>query len=379
MQIFVLSWFVLENTHSSFRVVMVGFSGMLPMLLLGLVGGYLADRANRRTVIISTQITSLTAALLMTLLLATRTDQYWYAYPAAFVTGTAWALDMPSRRSAVYDLLGRAGLTNGLALDTVGMSISRMSGPSVGGLLITVSGFWTPFAAAAALHLVAVGLALRLRIPRVTKYKNSGNLLLDLTDGLRFVARHRTVMATALITLIMNLLLFPYIALVPVIAKETLQVEALLAGILQGASGFGALAGAMIVASTINIKYHGRLYVGGSLLSLFALMLFALSKWYVISLPTLIILGLGSSGFSTMQATLIILLTKPEIRGKALGVISLAIGTGPIGALFIAATGAVSPGFALGLNSILGITLIILIVAFIPSILRQTTSVTTKP
>ncbi len=376
---FVLSWFVLELTHSSFRVVMVGFSGMLPMFLLGLVGGYLADRANRRTVLLATQMAGLFPALIMASLLAAGSERYWYAYPLALVTGTAWALDMPSRRSSVYDLLGRAGLTNGLALDTVGMSISRMLGPPLGGLLIALTGFWGPFAAATAFHLAAVALVLRLRIPRVTLRKADSNILRDVTEGLRFVAGHRTLLATALITLVMNLLLFPYVTLVPVIASEVLHVEALLAGVLQGASGFGALAGAIVVASIVDIKYHGRLYVVGAVLSLLALLLFALSQWYVLSLPTLIVLGLGTSGFSTMQATLVILLAGQEMRGKALGVISLAIGAGPIGALFIAATRALSPGFALGLNAVLGITLIALIVALIPSILRQTALVTTRP
>ena len=176
-----------------------------------------------------------------------------------------------------------------------------------------------------------------------------------------------------MVTITMNVLLFPYMHLVPVVAKEVLNTGALLAGILQSASGVGALVGAAAVASAVNIRNHGRIYIGGSMLSLLALLLFALSRWYALSLPALIVLGLGTAGFSTMQAALIMLVAEKDMRGKALGVVTLAIGTGPLGALSLAAiTTAVSAPFALSLNATVGIAVLMHIGLTMRSLTRPT-------
>ena len=126
-------------------------------------------------------------------------------------------------------------------------------------------------------------------------------------------------------------------------------------------------------SSAVNIRYHGRLYLGGSIFSLVALLLFALSRSYFLSLPMLVALGLGTAGFSTMQATLIMLVVREDMRGKALGVTSLAIGAGPIGALLVGAVAsAASPGFALGLNALVGIAFLVIVGLLMPSIMERT-------
>ena len=144
-------------------------------------------------------------------------------------------------------------------------------------------------------------------------------------------------------------------------------------GILQGAEGFGALLGAAAIASAVSLNYHGRIFSGGSLLTLLALLLFSISRWYIVSLPTLLILGLGMAGFGTMQSTIVMLVAKEEIRGRALGIVSLAIGAGPFGSLFLGAmASAVSPIFALRLNALLGLILLALVSLLLPSITDRT-------
>ena len=371
MQTTLLAWLVLNLTDSPWLVALVGFFGMAPMLLLGLVGGMLADSVNRQRLLMATQSAGLVASLAMLAVLLAESERYWYAYPVILTNGVGFALEMPSRRSLIHDLLGRPGVTNGFALDSVAMSASRMLGPALAGALITVAGVAGGYVAVAAFHLVA--LALLVRLPDADKARTlvdgGGRMVRNLMRGLRYVRTQRTLMAVVMVTLVMNLFLFPYMHMVPVIARDVLHVGPGLMGVLQATDGLGALVGAVAIASLATIGYHGRLFLGGSMLSLAALLLFSLSPWYFASLPTLLVLGLGTAAFSTMQATIVMLVAREEMRGTALGAVSLAIGAGPFGALLVGGVAALrGPSFAVGLYAAIGMAGIALIALLLPAL-----------
>ena len=124
MQMTTLSWFVLNLTDSAFKVGVVGFCGMAPLLFLGIFGGLLADKLNRKKLIVMTQFLTLAAASIMSIFMVTGVVEYWYAYIAILIPGVGWALDMPSRRSLILDVVGTQGITKGIALDSVGMHLS---------------------------------------------------------------------------------------------------------------------------------------------------------------------------------------------------------------------------------------------------------------
>ena len=374
MQMTTLSWLVLELTDSPFKVALVGFFGMAPMLLLGAFGGVLADRVNRHRLLVTTMTVNFLAALAVLILLQTDAVRVWHVYLSILVTGTGWALDMPSRRSVMHDLLGRSGVTNAIALDSVGMHSSKMLGPALGGALIALVNVSGAYIVVTAFYAVAVILIWSVRLPQGgDRTRERQNVLRNLAEGFRYVRGHDAIRATVLITVLMNLLLFPYMQMVPVVARDVLNVGPGLMGVLMGADGMGALAGAVLIASAGSISYHGRVYVGGSMLALIAVLLFSLSRWYFVSLPILVVLGLGTAGFGTMQATIVMLLAKEEMRGRALGIISLAIGAGPLGALMIGAiASAVNPTFAIGLNAVLGIVSLALVAALMPSLRQRT-------
>ena len=373
MQMTILGWMVLQLTDSPFQVALVGFFGWLPMLLLGLVGGFIADTGKRKTVLLATQSASLTAALVMMVLLMTGSERFWYAYIVTAVNGTAWALDMPSRRSAVYDLLGRSGVINGVALDSVGMSASMMLGPALAGALITVASFTGGYVAVSIAYSVSLALLWRLRLAqgRQSRAGDTG-VVRAVAQGLRYIAGHRTLLSIVLITVLLNMLLFPHMLMIPVVARDVLGVGPLLMGVLAATTGLGSMLGAVLVASATNIRHHGRLFLGGSMLALAALLMFSMSGSYLLSVALLLVLGLGASGFSTMQSSMVMLITREEMRGKALGVVSLAIGASPFGALLVGALANLrTPSFALGFNAALGIILIGLIGIFMPSLRRR--------
>ncbi len=381
MQMTLLGWWVLEQTDSPLRVALVGVFSMLPLLLLGMIGGVLADRVNKHRLLVTTQVMSFAAALAMVALLETETVRYWHAYVVISVTGVGWALDMPSRRSVVHDLVGRAGVTNAIALDSVGMHGSRMAGPALAGGLIAVVGVGGGYIVVCALYVVAIALIWAVALPRRTPSRTgSTNVVRNLIEGIRYVKGHNALLAIVLVTILMNLLLFPYVQLIPVIARDVLHIGPGLMGTLLAVEGLGALIGAVVIASIGNIRYHGRFYVGGSMVGLIMVLLFSLSHWYLVSLPILLVLGLGTSGFGTMQSIIVMLLAREEMRGRALGVMSLAIGAGPLGALMIGAiASATDARVAIGIHAVLGIVSLLLVALLMPSLRRQTVPDESEP
>ena len=391
-----LAWLVFELTASPLRVALVGFFGMLPVLLLGVFGGLLADRVDRKRLITLTQTVNALAALAMTVALFSGSIRFWHAYLVMLATGISWALDNPSRRSLMHDLLGRSGLTNAIALDTMAMSSSRMLGPAIGGVLIMLVDVAGGYVMVTLFYLTAATLMWSVSLPEqirfrpppgretpgqapdrarqplgkmVSNYRGLRDIFRTLGEGFGYVRKHRTLRALISVTFLMNLLVFPYMEMVPVISKQVLGVEPALMGILMAADGLGTLVGAVLVASAVNLSYHGRVFTGGSMLAMLALLFFSFSRWYGVSLPILLVLGLGAAGFSTMQSTIVLLVPRPEMRGRALGVISVAIGAMPLGSLLIGGVAtAVSPSFALGLNASLGAVLLAGVIIFMPAL-----------
>jgi predicted MFS family arabinose efflux permease len=374
MQITLLAWLILDLTDSPFLVALVGFFSSAPMFLLGLVGGVLADRMHRQRLLSLTQGTNVTSSLILTLLLSTGAFQVWHAYMAILITGACWALDTPSRRAVIYDLLGLEGVTNAVALDAVGMNASRMCGPALAGVLITLTGVTGGYVVITLCCSIAWTLLWSLRIPQGPRpERRQQSAWRNLLEGFRFVRQNQIIKATLYITVVMNVLLFPYVQMVPIMARDILHVDAALMGVLQASEGLGALVGAVLIASAVRLNYHGRIFLGGSLLALVGLLVFSLSRWYILSLPVLVLLGLGTAGFGAMQSTIIMLAAREDMRGRALGVLSLAIGTGPFGSLLMGATAsAIHPVFTIRMSALLGIVSLACIMVLMPGLTERT-------
>jgi predicted MFS family arabinose efflux permease len=370
-----LAWMILELTDSPWLVALVGFFGMAPMLLLGVLGGVLADRVDRRSLLITTQLASFAASLTLAGLLFTGEVRYWHGYLTVLVVGAAWALDQPSRRSVLHDLVGATRVTNAIALDSIGNYASRMIGPALAGVLITLVGVRGGYAAISMFYLAALILLYFVRLP-AARSRGVGPLSIfrNMADGFLYVRRNNTIMAIVVITALMNLLLFPSLqVMVPVMARDVMRVGPGFMGTLLAAEALGALVGSVVIATRGTISYHGRIYLGGSGLACFMLLLFSLSHWYSVSLPMLLVLGLGSGAFGTMQAAIVVLVASDEMRGRALGVVALAIGSSPLGSLLVGGVAtAVSPSFAVGLNASLGLGFLLLVGLLMPSILQRT-------
>ncbi|MFL2803896.1 MAG: MFS transporter [Dehalococcoidia bacterium] len=371
MQMTTLSWFVFDQTESAFMVSLIGFFGLAPLMFFGLFGGVIADFFNKKILIIVSQIITFSGALAMTFLLLFDLLQLWHVYVAIFIPGISWALDMPSRRALVMDILGSNRITNGISLDAVGMHTSKMIGPATAGALIAYTGVIGAYIFMTVIILIGTVSIMQVNLNH-DEFDQKSQKHFSLLSGLKFfftelreafqyALNNQTIFAVLVITFFMNLLLFPYMQMVSVISREVLSVGPLLMGILMASDGFGALIGSTALASKSKIEFHGRYYLYGSILSLSGLLLFGISEVYFISMMLLFALGLGTSGFGTMQSVIVLLVSKKEFRGRCMGLVTLCIGAAPIGSIILGLSSEMfSTSNALVINSILGLILVII-------------------
>ena len=375
MQITILTWFVLEVTDSAFSVGLVGFFGMAPFFIFGSFGGVLADIVDRKKLVTFTQILSFFSALCMSLLLAFDLIAYWHAYIAIMIPGLAWALDMSSRRTLIMDIMGIQGVNNGVALDSIGEDTGKIIGPALAGFLIAIIGVTGGYIVLSCVIFVGCLLVIQIKIrtskpksdnkttstftgqknyrtflevssvyvgessgaPTLNIFEGIAKVFKDLKQGFNYALTNKVIISVIVITILMNLFLFPYVQMISVFAKRVLEVGPFFMGLLLAGDGLGSLLGSTFLANRRNIKYRGRVFLYSSILTLFALTAFSLSSIYLLSLGLLIMLGMGVGGFKIMQSALVMIVSDPKFRGRVMGIITLSIGVMPIGNILVGA------------------------------------------
>jgi MFS family permease len=367
METGVLGWLILELTDSPWHVALVGVSRSAPLLAFGLFAGLIADRTNRWVVILCTQAVNAVGTGVLLVLLLLGAIQPWHVLLVAFILGCSTILDMPSRRSLIYDLVGPQQVVSAMSLETINNTVGKFLGPLVGGLMIEMTGFAGVYLLLMAVYLLALGLILQVRINLPAPPGTTQPIWQSLVSGIQYSLHNRVVLGVLCITVIMNAMAFSYVQILPVVARDHLRVGPGLMGLLASADGMGTLIGALLLAALGNLPYHGRIFALGALLELVSLLAFAASPWYALSFVLLLGVGLGNAGFSTMQSTIILLSAAPGMRGRAVGILGLCIGSTPLGLLELGAVAAlVGAPAAIGLNAGLGLALWLPVIVFTP-------------
>ena len=375
MDAVVMGLLVLDLTDSPWQVALLFVMRWLPMLVFAMISGIIADRVNRWVIMMLARAFSVVATVIVLILVASDAIQPWHLLLASLALGWLYVLEFPSRRSLIYDIVGLRLITNAMSLETINSTLGRFLGPLTAGLLIEISGFtgaYIVLVVGYSIALVSIALV-KSRIPG--QAARSASVLRNLATGVNYSLGNPTIRAVLMITLIMNAMAFSVEALFPVIARDHLHVGAGLTGVLISAQSIGSFVAALIIASMRDIKFHGRIFLVGISLQLISLFLFALSPWYAVSFLLLLLMGFGSAGFSTMQSTIILIASSPAMRGSALGVLGQCIGVAALGGL---AVGAIADFFsaqvAVGISSLLGITLLIPVLIITPLARRPVTA-----
>ncbi|MCH8297195.1 MAG: MFS transporter [Chloroflexi bacterium] len=383
MELLVLSWLILQLTDSYFQLGLVLAFNNLSRPMVSMFSGYIADRFPRgRTLLAGQAINVLTTATLLSVI-AYDFDliKPWHVFGAVFIQGITKAIEDPSRRTAIFDIVGQRRLVNALSLDVISHNIGKMAGPIMGGILLETAGFTGAYSFLLSVHICNLALMTRLRIPNYQGPAQIEPVLRSLKVAVSYAWRSPVLVSLFYITIVMNALAFPVQQFIPAIGRDHLGVGVTLVGLLVAADGFGQLAGAGIMAISRDLRYHGRVFVLGSLGVLVIGAIFVWSPWYALTFGLLTMSGIAQSGFSTMQSAVTMLATPHDMRGRMMGLLSVCIGAGtPLGAVEMGAlASAVSIQSAISLNALAGLLLLLPAIAFTPLPWKPLSQAETEP
>jgi MFS family permease len=338
MQQTALAWITYDITHSAFLLGLISAVGSLPMFFFSIPGGVLADRMEKRRIIIFTQTTAMILAFILTALTAFDVIQAWHIALLAACSGTVLAFDMPARQAFVVEMVGKEELMNAIALNSTIFNSARIFGPAIAGALVaSVGPSWCFFINGLSFLAVIAGLFL-MRFPEHVGGTRSGSMLQEALSGFRYLRSNRTVLNIATMLGIFFIFGWYYAVLLPVFAKDILDVGAPGLGYLMTASGVGALFGALTVATLSAYPHKRRLFFGGAILLAAASEGFAFSRIFSLSAVLLALVGFGGITVMATANTMIQLSVSDDMRGRIMGVWALVFaGTTPISS-FLAGT-----------------------------------------
>ncbi|MEE3263787.1 MAG: MFS transporter [Candidatus Latescibacterota bacterium] len=333
METLVTGWLALEMTDSAWWVSVVAFCRNIPVPLVGFLGPVWVERFRRRRVIQALQSVNLLAALTLAILYHFGRLEYWHLTMVSLANGAAWALDWPTRRALLPDLVGRDHVVDAMVLENVLQSLTRLSGPLLAGLAMQHLGaggaLWILCLIGGTGLLVLLGLRTDSHSPEQTA--GIRDALARTREGLRYVRGNSGILGTLIITVIMNAWAFPFQALLPVFARDVLGQGPFGLGLLGAANGAGAMVGLLLVNLSRRSFGHPAIFSTGSILACVGLVAFSLSSSMTLSLAALAIAGVGQAGFSIMQSSIILVEATDQMRSRAMGALVIAIGVGPLG------------------------------------------------
>lgn len=367
----VLGWLTLELTDSPLMVGIVTGSKMAGYVTAPFLG-VVADRMDRRLLLIVAAVVNLAVAAAMLLLFVSGWLELWHVIALALVSSLTWALDNPARNALVPDLVGKENLTNAIALNAVALEITVVVGPALGGLMIPTLGMSGAYALIAAIFLADVVVLLRMdsvkhALPQVHESPGA-----SLIGGLAYVWRNQTLLMLMVIAFVLNLLAAPYrYAFMPLFARDILNAGATGYGMLTAMAGVGALVAGLWVVSLGNFGRKGRWLAWNAFAWPVALLLFAVSTSYALSMALVFVAGLTQAITWTVIATLILSNTAQSMRGRVMGLRTGVVVSLPLGNLLAgAAAERLGAPMAQGAYAAAAILLMLAIVMLVPSVRR---------
>lgn len=349
-----------EMTGSALAVSIVAMVRALPMMLLGAIAGALAERMDRRRLLIALQTSSAIGAGGVAVLAFLGWLAPWHLMVQGLLAGLAWAGEMATRRRMAADAAPSGDLVQAVALDTLTGSTTRAVGPLLGGVIYQFAGISVAAAIACALHLVALRLTTQVAAP--TRRAVSGNPFAGIGEAVRLVMSLSALRLVLGVTFVMNVFAFSYNSILPAFGTLAFSASSAAIGLLAAAEPFGALLGGLWLALGRRNPPGPAPLVIGSLMFMVLLVLVAFSGSYTLAWLLLAVGGLGTARFSAMQTSVVMTAAPPEIRSRVLGLVTTFIGMGPLGVLAMGALAdGVGPRMAIATMSGIGLALMALL------------------
>ena len=355
MQLVAVSWLVLLITNSPFLMGVASLAQGLPRLLFSLIGGVIADRINRHRLLVVCQASEMILAFFFSLLVLTGSIQFWHLLILLPIFGFFKSMYVISRQTYVFDLVGREDLMNALALHSSAMNLAKIIGPSIAGILIGIWGVgWCLFINGVSFIAILISLCMMHPPASLKRDRPSHNLFRDLGETFGYLKLDRPILILIIASFSFRMFGLQAQVILPLFAHSVLKVGASGYGFLMAAMGMGAVMGGVTVAGLGNLKTKGYYFLITSLIYGFLLILFSFSSWFFVSLFLIFLAGIADISSTTINQTLVQLLSPEKLRGRILGVYMLNQGLKPLGG-FLMGAGASLFGAPLALASGAGI------------------------
>jgi MFS family permease len=337
MQFVLRGYLAFKLTGSASALGLTAVSITLPMLLVAPIAGVIADRVNKKTLLILTQTFAAAASFAVTALILAGLIEFWHILAVSVVTGIVFSFNMPTRAAIVPLLVPQHKLMNAVSLQAGGQNLTRIFAPALGGLLIAPLGAGWVYFITGLFFIVAVASEFRLpahglkTAPRATSFSQ------EFREGLSYVAGDRLLAMLVVLSMLVPLFSFPAQQLLPIFADEVFEQGASGLGFLAAMSGLGGLIGAMVSANMDRQPAKGRLmFTGGMLMAVF-LAAFALSPSLLPAMVCLAIANIGQMLSQNTNNAVIQAKSPPELRGRVNSLMLMSFGLMPLGVLPITA------------------------------------------
>ena len=372
MQTVALGWLVLEITDSAWMVGVNGFVSAAPTLLFTLIGGAIADRVDRRRLMLVMQFGMLALALLLRTLTLLEKIDLRSILVIAFLSGLAMAINYPAYQALYPELVKEEDLLNAVALNSAQFNIARAVGPTVAGLALGAVGVAACFYLNAVSFLGLIVALLLIRPPQFISHKGS-SVWQAMREGFGFVGERRLILLLLSVSGFLSLFGLPFVILMPVFARDLLGVGASGLGYLMGGAGLGASLCAIVLAYIGEPRNKSRTITLSAMTFSLALVGFSISGSFWLSFGLLSVLGAAMVGTLAVTNTSIQRLTPPRMRGRVMSMYNLSLlGLAPLGSLQAGAVAEVlGARVALGYGGVLCLVYFAGLFFLLPSVWRK--------
>jgi MFS family permease len=325
-------WLVFQLTNSAFQLGLVAFIRGISTLVFSPAAGVVVDRLDRRRVAAFSQAVPGAVSLAVGLLVGVGWVQIWHLYIMAVVVGANAAVNIPARQVLVYDVVGSEHLPSAIALNSVTGNVSRIAAPSLAGLIIGAAGVAPAFFGQAAFYWLAVVATLMLR-PSTHVEPVRVPVLSGIREGFDYIRRDERLSRLVTMNVVANVLIYPYVAMMPVFAKDILHGGSAGYGLLLTGVGVGAIPGGLTAASMQGRGSRGKTMALAALLYMGMVLAFSFSRLFGLSFAILIVGGIGWALFVTLNQTLLQLNLDDAFQGRGMALYGMAAGLTPFGNL----------------------------------------------
>jgi MFS family permease len=334
MQGVALSWLVYRMTHSPVVLAQVECANLFPMLFFGLLGGSLADKLDRKKMLLCTQSLAMLQAVVLATLTLTNQLQVWEAICLAAWLGTCSAFEVPSRQALLVDLIDRENLVNAISLNSSLFNGARAIGPALAGILVAAAGEGICFALNAVSYLAAIVAIALLRVPKREKLSRSETQ--HVSEALKFVWHEPSVRRVLLLAVIMSLFGLQYSVLMPVFASDVLHGDVKTLGALRAAAGVGAFIAALTLANRGSGDFLKYAVGFASVTFSISLIAFCFSTNFWVSVVLSSVVGLSMTTQLSGGHSLFQLAVSDKLRGRVMSIyMTVMLGIAPFGSYFV--------------------------------------------